>query len=388
MRMRIILSWMLAAVVLATGALGADKGDIETVKVGVCLSFTGEFAAYGEANLAGMRLFVDDFNARADDYGFKIHLVVRDDESNPKKAAAVVDELALNHDIQIIVGGVTSNMLLAMVERAKVYKVVLVSPAATSPLVGKRDDWAFKILPGDSSQGRALAKFFAGQMGASRAAIASNEFFAYGTDTMNAFRQAFEQAGGSVVAEERYSWDSPESEDFDFKDVIRRLQSREPEVVLLTGYAKEAAAFIRQTGEGDWRPIFCGGDAWLNIELLYTAGDRLDDSYYVGGADIYSGSPEAKRFVELMDSSEDPHLQTYSSNGYDAIAVAAEALKSGNRSALAIRERLYTLKDFPLVSGKLTFDPRRGTIKTLYIYRIGKMAEGFFSEVVAEVQPE
>lgn len=363
-------------------------GELETVKVGVCLSFTGEFAPYGHVNFAGMRLFVDDFNSRASENGFRIQLAVRDDESNPGKAAEIVDELAAGEGIQIIAGAVTSNIMLAMIERAKIHKTVLISPAATSPEIGRRDDWAFKVLPGDDSQGRALAKFFANQMGVKRAAVVVNDFFVYGHDTLAAFTEVFQREGGVVVAVERYAWNSAESETFDFGETIGRLSRAVPEVVLLTGYAKEAVAFIRQTEKTGWKPIFCGGDSWLNTQVVFEAGERLDDSYYVGGAEIYLNAAEAKRFVELMDKSDDANLETYSVNGYDVMTIIAEALKSGNRSALAVRERLYNLKNFPLVSGKLMFDRDQDTGKTLYIYRIAGMKDGFYSEVVAEVQPD
>lgn len=368
--------------------VSVHAGQLETIPVGVCLSFTGDFAPYGKINLAGMRLFVDDFNSRAGEHGFKLDLIVMDDESVPARAAEIVDEFVDAHGVGVIAGGVTSDIMMAMIERAKEREVVLVSPAATSPKIGNRDDWAFKVLPSDDSQGRALAKFFASQMGCATAAVAVNDFFVYGNEIASTFKTTFEGLGGEILAEEHYVWDTSASERFDFTKIIDRLHKAAPEVTLLAGYPNEAVELIRQAEKLDWRTIFCGGDSWLNMEIIYKAGERLHDSYYVGGAEIYSSAPEAKRFVELMDQSTDKDLETYSVNGYDVMTLLTDAFKSGARTARQIRARLQGLRNFPLVAGKLSFDVDQNTGKTLYIYRIGQMTDGFYSEVVAEVQPD
>lgn len=357
------------------------------IPVGVCLSLTGESAPFGKSLLAGIELFVDDFNSRSSESGLAIKPVVRDDESDPARASAIVDEFA-DSGIHVVVGPVTSRIMLAMLGRARSRNVVLVSPTATSPRIRSSDGWAFKILPDDEAQGRALGKFFAQQMGALTAAAVINEDNQYGADILNSFMKKYEKNGGRVLAVERYSRDSSSPEEYDFSGIIASLRETDPEIVVLPGFAREAAAFIRQVGETDWNPIFVGPDAWLNTQVIYAAGDRLEDSYYVGWAEVYSNTPEAKRFVGLMEASKNPDLDTYSVNGYDAMQVVAAALRAGARAAWQIRDRLFTLKDYPLAAGRLTFDRASGTGKTLYIYRIGKSRAGFYSEVVAEVQPD
>lgn len=385
-----LFDWVrVAAILVAVSPFAVIAGEPERIPVGVSLSFTGEYGRYGELHLGGMKLFVDDFNSRASEHGMHIELVIRDDASDPATAARIVDELAAGEGVGVIIGAMTSDIGFAMIERTRDLGIVLISPSATNPGIGTPDDWAFRLLPGDDSQGQALAKFFAGQMEAHTAAVALNTSFVYGMETAEAFKKTFMKKGGKIVGEERYEWDYRNSDSFDFSDIIASLRRSNPDVVLLPGFVKEAVEFIRQAGMVDWSPYFCGGESWLNTATTYSAGRWLDDSYYVGGAEIfYSTSPEARRYIELMEAVPERNLKADNVNGYDAMMLLAEILRKGARKSAEIRAELHRLKDFPLVSGKLSFAREGGTGKTLYIYQIKKMTDGFYSEAVAEVHPD
>ena len=363
-------------------------GEPETVKVGVCLSLSGAFRSYGVINMAGINLFVEDYNAKAAETGVHIELVVRDDKGDPDEAAAIVRELATGENIQVIVGPVTSGIMFSMIEEAKKHQVVLVSPAATNPNIGKKDDWAFKILPGDDYQGAAIAKFFQIQMGFGTAAVILNDHYDYGEVIFQAFRQAFEAGGGKMVSEQRFTWDLSQDTLPDFVPMLSETKKRAPDMLLLPGYVEEGIAIIKQAEKVGLDTVFCGGDAWLNQNVIFRAGAGLDDSYYIGGAEIYSSTPAAKHFVELLEMSSDIHLDPASVNGYDAMLLVAEALRQGARTGPEIRRNFYEMKSFPLAAGNITLSETSGTGKTLYIYRIQKMGKEFFSEPVYVIEPE
>ena len=376
--------WAVCFFALYFSASTAKAAATAAFRVGVCLSLSGEFESYGRINLAGMRLFLDDYNARADTH--KMELLVRDDKSDPDEAARIVAEFA-GDGVPIVLGPVTSNIMLSMLQEAKKHGIVVLSPAATSRLIGKKGDWGFKVLPGDDYQGKALARFFRRHMGTERAAVIVNGHFEYGRLLHEAFRETYAAEGGTIVSEERYNWDLEAAKRPDFVPLLSRTLAKRPDVVLLPGYAKEAVEIIRQAERLPADVIFCGGDSWLNHHEIFQAGPRLADSYYIGGAEIYANTPSAKRFVELLDASDDPDLEPYSVNGYDVMMLVAEVIKSGALTPEAIRDTLYTMRSFPLAAGRLTYDEDFGTAKTLYIYHISQMNNDFYTEMVAEVEP-
>lgn len=359
----------------------------EVVRFGVCLSMSGEFKNYGSINLAGINLFLDDYNKRSAATGVRLEMVLRDDKSDPATAADIVRELATRENIQVIIGPITSGIMFAMIEEAKKHNVVLISPAATNPGIGAKGDWAFKVLLGDDYQGAALARFFRAQMGATTAAAVINEQYDYGELIFQAFRKTFEGLGGRIVAEERFSWNLAETAP-DFAPLLKRIKAAKPEMTLLPGYAEEGVEIVRQSAVAGLDTVFCGGDAWLNQRVMFEAGEKLDDSYYIGGAEVYSSTPQARQFVQLLEQSSNPLAEPSSVNGYDCMLLLAEAIRAGARAAPQIRDRLYRLRGFPLAAGNISFDETAGTGKTLYVYRIAKMDGGFYGEVVYVVEPE
>ncbi|MCC8164836.1 MAG: ABC transporter substrate-binding protein [Planctomycetes bacterium] len=376
--------FFLVAVAIQPTATARESGP-ETVRVGVCLSMTGEFGQYGPLNYAGIQLFADNWNRRAGPESFRLELILRDDKSDPVAAAAIVDEFADMGDVPVIIGPVTSASMLKMIPRARERRIPLVSPAATKPAIVNYDDWAFRVQPGEDYQGQVLARFFRGGLAAETAAALVNTRYEYGIGLAGSFQYEFEKRNGAVLVIEDINWDF-ESGEFNFSDIIDRMRAANPEVVLLSGFADEAIAFIQQASEKGWQPVFCGGDSWLNPQVLQEAG--LDDSYYIGSADLYANNAEARRFIQLLDRSDDPNLQTFSVFGYDAMMVVAWALRDGARTSAAIRDYLYALEDFPMVSGTISCSRESGLEKTLYIYRISRVGDDFYSELVAVMEPE
>ncbi|MCD7898242.1 MAG: ABC transporter substrate-binding protein [Planctomycetaceae bacterium] len=381
-----ILLWIVLTCVLAGAGTGTAR-DVETVRVGVCLSMTGEFSDYGAVNFAGIKLFADNANAQAAERGIRYELVLRDDQSDADTAAVITRELA-EDGIQVVIGPVTSPIMLAMSEVTKQYPLVLISPGATSPKIDNSHRWCFKVLPGDDYQGVALAQFFARQMGTTRAAVLVNDHFDYGRHLANAFSTVYRRLGGEITVHESYDWDLGPQSIPDFAAILEKIRPSAPEVILLPGYAKEAVECIRQAEGQDIDAIFVGGDSWVNHQDIFQAGPRLHDSYYIGNGEIYSGTAEARRFGALMDASDDPNLQPYSIDGYDSMLLVAHAVESGARTAEEIREKLLTLRRFPLATGSITFDEESGVAKTMYIYRILAVNGELYAEMVARHDPE
>ena len=84
--------WAACFFILCFSTSTAKAATTDVFRVGVCLSLSGEFESYGRINLAGMRLFLDDYNARVDSH--KMQLVIRDDKSDPDEAARIVADFA------------------------------------------------------------------------------------------------------------------------------------------------------------------------------------------------------------------------------------------------------------------------------------------------------
>ena len=223
---------ILLALTVAFASLwsAVNAAEVTAVPIGVCLSLTGPFQDYGNVAMAGINLFVDDFNSRSSITGLKLAIKVRDDKSDPSIAAEIVEELVTNEKVPAIIGPTTSAIMTAMIKKAKQHEVVLISPYATSPTIGTIDDWSFTIQIDDKSQGEALADLVAIKLKRYNCGVIINDSFPYGASLFSGFRDRFEKEGGRIVAEEHYNWDLDENETPDFTGILMMLKEFKPEV--------------------------------------------------------------------------------------------------------------------------------------------------------------
>ena len=368
-------------VVLSFSAFAA-----ETIRFGVCLSLTGSMRESGNAHLAGVLIRLAEYNDSIGPDGKILEVLVRDDESNAERAAAIVEELATKHGVSAIIGPTSSGLAAAMRPNAVKHEVVVISPTATHPDIGKNDDWVLRILFDDAFQGAGLARFMREDLGIRRGAALVNEKSAYGMKVLDAFHEEFAAKGGVMAAEEKYQLDLAGQSEMDFKKYLQNVADSKPEIILLPNYSWEVSAIIRQSLSIPYRAIFCGGDTWLNENVLLESGNNLEGGYFIAGRNIDSEAPEMLHFRKLYDMSNDPDARPNSFLGYDALSMLIGAMANGT-SGKEIREGLFALTDFPLASGNISVFRERGVLKAAYIYKIVSTFDGFAAEPVKEVNP-
>lgn len=379
-----VVIWSVLAVVC--GCFGAEAGQIRTLRFGVSLSLTGEFSEAGKKALAGIRLRVDDFNANSAITGLRLEPVVRDDKSNREQAVANVEYLATREKVPAIIGPLSTNLMMAMRERAHELEVVLISPTVTSPQIGKNRDWAFRLLFDDEFQGVALARFLVRKQNMKRTAAIINDRLAYAVSVYGAFKENIEKEGGRVVREEHYKWVADESRMYDFTDILKRTAEVEADIVLLPVNSTEIAAIIHRSTQLGLKMRFCGGDTWQHEHVLVASGNNVEDAFYISGVNFDADTPAMRRFRALYDSSNDPSLQLSSVLGYDATSLLIEAFKSAT-DAQGIKDALYRVKVFELATGTITIDPERGSEKTAYIHQVSMERGNFEASIIGEIKP-
>lgn len=97
--------------VLSACGGGDDSGDGgAAIKVGVVTDVTGAIGYAGKANANTAALVVDDINANGGLLERQLELIVVDSASDPKVGVTKAQELVDRHDVDIVLGGITSAM--------------------------------------------------------------------------------------------------------------------------------------------------------------------------------------------------------------------------------------------------------------------------------------
>ncbi len=120
-----ILFGAAAVAVMVLGVSGAQAAD--PIKIGVLYPISGVGAIYGTPAMHGHNMAVDELNAKGGILGRKVVTVARDTKLNPAAAAAAAKELITNQNVDVLVGGLSSAVGLAISEVARLEKIIYVA---------------------------------------------------------------------------------------------------------------------------------------------------------------------------------------------------------------------------------------------------------------------
>ena len=143
-----------AALVVGSGLAQAE------VKIGVLYPIAGTGAVYGVPAMHGHDMAADEINAAGGILGQQIVTVARDTKLKPAAAAAAAKELITKENVDVLVGGLSSAVGLAISEVARQEKVVYVAtiPKTIKMTTEKRHKHVFRTSSHTDFEGDAMAQ--------------------------------------------------------------------------------------------------------------------------------------------------------------------------------------------------------------------------------------
>jgi branched-chain amino acid transport system substrate-binding protein len=376
----------LCAVLCVTACRRQDARVVETppperIRVGAFMSLSGDTAQYGISALNGIKMAVEEANAAGGVKGMRVDLVVRDTRSDAVETAVVVEQLAREERVHALLGEVVSSRSLAAARVAQRERVPMLTPSATSPELTAVGDYVFRSCYTDTFQGVALARFAIESLGALRAGLLVDRDQRYSVELARLIREDFERRGGKVVAQQEY----PDGES-DFSLQLAEVGAAQPDVIFIPGYYMEVGLLARQARALGLNVPLVGGDGWDSPRLTQLGGQALAGGYFTTHFSSEDPDPQVQRFVadyrRLFGSAPD----SFSATSYDAARIMLNAIeRAPTLERAAVRDSLASTRDFPGVTGAVTFNPERNAVKPIVVVRIG---DGGRQTVEAHVTPE
>src|SRR5436190_22462526 len=177
----------------------------DVIRIGACLSLTGNFQTVARQALAGAKLYMQLNGDKV--AGRKIELIVREDSGVPDVARRLVQEMIGNDKVNIVLGGITPTALAItqLVTQAKIPTVVIISGASItvdrSPYMVRT---SFTL--GQSSM---IMGDWAAKNGSKKVVTLVNDW-APGAESDAAFSNAFTGGGGQVIEKLKVPLASPD----------------------------------------------------------------------------------------------------------------------------------------------------------------------------------
>jgi branched-chain amino acid transport system substrate-binding protein len=336
------------------------------IVIGTLGSLTGSEASFGTVVRDGIQFAVEEVNAAGGVKGRKVELRSYDTQGRIEESVAAAQRLLTQDRVVLLLGDVTSSGSLAIADAAQAARVPMVTPSATHPDVTKKGSFIFRTCFIDPFQGGAMARYARETLKLERVAVLHDAKNASSLGLSEAFQEAFQKLGGTVVAVETYS-----KGDTDYRAPLLAVKKVKPQAVYLPGFYSEVGVIARQARELGLRQPLLGGDGWESDRIFELAAGALEGAYYSSHYAEDNPAPELQRFISAFRTRYGRNPEAASALGYDAARVALAAMqRAESLDGPVLRDAIAATKDFPGATGTLTLDADRNPVKPAVILTI------------------
>jgi len=296
----------------------------------------------------------------------------------------LVDE----HEVVAIIGPPLSNPASGWVEISEEDQVPIVGHfmdevCTTDPDTGEAYPYMFLVEPSCSSQSYNIAKFAIEDLGLKKFATLYNTGNAFAVAHAKPFMNYVSQNGGSVVAEETFTWT-----DTDYSAQALKIVQAEPEAVFLSDYANQAAMaydFLRDAG---FEGIILGANT-LSLPFPSLVKNDIYDVYFLQNYDMLN--PEAggyELFQTHMEAEGADYPKANVGFGWDAVHVLVAAMRKANdpTDGVELRDLLEQTDGVEITDGTITLDPATHRPSNMGMY-IAEYDENNELKVLTYIEP-
>ena len=282
----------------------------------------------------GVKMAIDDINAKGGVLGRKLEMVVADETENPETGISAIKKLTADEKVDVLIGGYTSGVTLAQLPHISAAKTIYLNVGSASPATNakvKTDydnyKYIFRVGPLNAAhQARQLTNFISvfvkGELGLNKVAIVG-ENAKWVQDLVPLLKKGATEAGVDVRATEFF-----DAQTSDFSPLFSKVKDSGAQYLVVVLSHASSDIFAKQWYDSRF-PMAYGG-----IDVKSMDGDFCDR---IGGksvgemaANFAVRAPLTPKTIPFFDefkkrTNRSPVYTAFGAN--DAVYIYADAVK-------------------------------------------------------------
>lgn len=214
------------------------------IKLGLTCDASGQFGNSGQDDLRGMRLAIDEFNAKGGVLGRKIEWITADTETNPATGTRVAERFIAQEQCGFLIGAVHSGVANAITQVANKYGTIYLNTNSSAPSEAGQNCSRVKFVwDGNGTNFSKAAVANAVQKIGKKWLLLTNDYV-WGHTTAGATKTEVEKAGGQIVDNLLVPQNTR-----DFTAYLLKVQQIKPDVVAMAIGGDDIKALRQQVAE-------------------------------------------------------------------------------------------------------------------------------------------
>lgn len=311
------ISFLASALFLGFQVQAAD------IKIGAAEALTGPAAKYGVAIKNGFTLAADEINAKGGIKGNKINLIIEDEQGKKEEAINVFKKLLFQDKVVMVFGPTLSNSAFAADPIANSAKTVVFGTSNTASGITDIGPYVFRNSVMESDVLPVVIKRAIGHFKLSKVAVIYGNDDAFTKSGYDAFKAALETNSLPVTTTVTYA-----KGDVDFKAQLTKIKETNPDAIVCSCLAEEAANIILQTRSLGMKQPFIGGNGFNSPKLFEIAKGAADNTLLGSPWSSENSSAANKAFMLAYKAKFGIDPDQFAAQAYDAMYIVADALNN------------------------------------------------------------
>ncbi|MCI3205792.1 MULTISPECIES: ABC transporter substrate-binding protein [Pandoraea] len=336
--MKSTMTKLLSALVATGMVAAAHAADL---KIGVAEALSGGAAQYGAAIKNGFQLAADEINQAGGVNGNKLVLQIEDEQGKKEEAINVFKKLIFQDKVLMVFGPTLSNSAQAADPIAQAGKTVAFGTSNTADGITSIGDYIFRNSVTEADVLPETIKVAAKHTGIKKVAVLYGNDDVFTKSGYDNFKKALEDLKIPTTTTETFA-----KGDVDFKAQLTKIKATNPDAIVLSALIAEGAPIMVQARQLGINVPFIGGNGMNSVKIFDLAKGSSDGLWVGSPWSIENNTPANTKFIAAYKAKYNVAPDQFAAQSYDAMYIAADALKnvkvSGNLEAdrKALRDAL------------------------------------------------
>lgn len=338
--MRRLLAAVAASVLIFPAACGKSdsKAGDQTLKIGLIVSLTGNYAPLGSEDKKSVELAAQQLNDAGGLLGRKVEVVVRDDKSQPEQSVLSFNELKSN-GVAAVIGSPFSNSALATIPQVDRAKIPYVSLTPADEQINPVHPYVFVVPATSATYADRILQYYQAQK-ITKVAVAHDSRSSYANAGAKGMAAKAAGHGVTIVTDAEFQTSTTE-----FGAVINNLKKSGAQAITVWATGAPAVAFAKQyAAAGPSLPLMFTG-AQASTLWLKPAGPAAEGVFVASSIAVVGDALPAGPQKNAIDAMAKPFTTQYgypppqfAADGYTGFQLLAEAVrKAGGTDAAKIQ---------------------------------------------------
>jgi branched-chain amino acid transport system substrate-binding protein len=330
MKLRMLIPGTLAALIFFFFATIASA----QIRIGVAEALTGNAAQYGVPIRRGLELAVAEINSGGGINGKKLELVIEDEQGKKEEAINVFKKLIFQDKVLMLFGPTLSNSAQASDPVAQAAKVVVFGTSNTADGITSIGNYVFRNSVTEADILPVTLKVAVQKTGLKKVAVLYGNDDIFTKSGYDNFAKALKMLQLPVTTTETFA-----KGDVDFKPQLTKIKASNPDAVVLSALIAEGGPIMVQARQLGLNVPIIGGNGMNSPRVFELAKDNSENLWVGSPWSVENPAQENKRFIAAYQKAHNGLPDQFAAQAYDALYIAAQALKKINISGKLENDR-------------------------------------------------